>query len=170
MALTPDRLDQYRQDGYAVGGRLFDTDELTRLRREIDALIAALPEGQRPENMPSVHFTTAYFRELFLDDRLVDVAEQILGADLALFTSYVICKSPRDGLAVAWHQDAAFFPIEPMSTFTLWVAVDDSESSNGCLRVPKIEASVVIAQRDAMIALNNLKRLLEAYRRRAGRA
>ena len=63
------------------------------------------------------------------------MAAQIVGPDVALFTSYVISKRPDDGLAVDWHQDAAFFPIEPMDTFTLWLAVDDSDVENGCMRV-----------------------------------
>lgn len=37
---------------------------------------------------------------MFLSDKLVDVAEQILGPDVALFTSYIVSKPPRVGLAV----------------------------------------------------------------------
>ena len=128
-------MQQYREQGYAMGGQLLGARELTRLRREIDALIAALPPGTRPENMPSRHYDNDYLRQLFLSDNLVDVAEQILGPDIALFTSYIISKRPGDGLAVAWHQDAAYFPIEPMETFTLWLAVDDADAENGCMRV-----------------------------------
>jgi phytanoyl-CoA hydroxylase len=135
MPLSPAQLSQYHDEGYAVGDRILDDAELARLRQEIDQLIADLPPNKRPENMPSVHYDHPYFRDLFLSDKLVDVAEQLLGPDIALFTSYIISKRPNDGLAVDWHQDAAFFPIEPMETFTLWLAVDDSNVENGCMRV-----------------------------------
>ncbi len=135
MPLNTSQLLQYRQEGYAVGDPLLDGRELETLRREMDQLIAQLPAGQRPENIRSVHYENEYFRRLFLSDKLVDVAEQILGPDVTLFTSYIISKRPGDGLAVAWHQDAAFFPIEPMETFTLWLAVDDADRDNGCMRV-----------------------------------
>ena len=135
VMLNSEQLDSYRDQGYASCGQLLDEEELVGLRREIEQIIAALPPEQRPENMPSRHYDSDYLCGLFLSDGLVDVAEQILGPDIALFTSYIISKRPADGLAVAWHQDAAYFPIEPMETFTMWVAVDDSDADNGCMRV-----------------------------------
>ena len=135
MPLTAAQLEQYRAEGYAVGSRILEDNTLSRLRDELDSIIENLPQGRRPENMPSLHYENEYLRDLFLDDRLIDVAAQIVGPDVALFTSYVISKRPDDGLAVDWHQDAAFFPIEPMDTFTLWLAVDDSNVENGCMRV-----------------------------------
>ncbi len=133
--LSEKELEQYRQHGFVRGAKILSDRELARLREEIDQLIADLPAGTRPENMPSVHYDSRYFLDLFLSEPLVDIAEQILGPDVALFTSYVISKRPGDGLSVEWHQDAAFFPIDPMETFTLWLAVDDSDRENGCMRV-----------------------------------
>ena len=133
--LSQQALEQYRRQGFVRGGKILSDRELARLREETDRLIAELPAGIRPENMPSVHYRNRYFLDLFLSDPLVDVAEQILGPDVALFTSYVISKRPGDGLEVEWHQDAAFFPIDPMETFTVWLAVDDSDRENGCMRV-----------------------------------
>lgn len=133
--LTDQQLRQYQIEGYAQGPRVLNDAELARLRTEIDQLIADLPPGKRPENMPSAHYANPYLLDLFLSKPLVDVAEQILGPDVALFTSYIISKRPGDGLAVDWHQDAAFFPIEPMATFTLWLAVDDTDRENGCMQV-----------------------------------
>ncbi len=135
MTLTTAQLKRYRADGYAVGGRILDDNALVRLRAELDSIIGNLASDRRPENMPSLHYDNRYLRDLFLSDSLIDVAAQIVGPDVALFTSYVISKRPDDGLAVDWHQDAAFFPIEPMDTFTLWLAVDDSDVENGCMRV-----------------------------------
>lgn len=133
--LTTEQLAQYRAQGYAVGGTLLAGDALAELRRRMDARIAALPAGHRSENMASLHYDDPYFRDLFLGTAFVDIAERILGPDLALFTTYAISKRPGDGLPVAWHQDAAFFPIEPMATFTLWLAVDDSTRANGAMQV-----------------------------------
>jgi len=133
--LTPSQLDHYRAHGHAVGGALLAGPALTELQARMAAKIAALPPGRRSENMPSIHYDDAWFTRLFLSANLVDVAAQILGPDVALFTSYAISKRAEDGLAVAWHQDAAYFPIEPMDTFTLWLAVDDSTRENGCMQV-----------------------------------
>lgn len=133
MALTNEQLQHYREYGYAIGDQLLSGPELAKLREEIDRLIASLPPGQRPENIPSAHYNNPYFRDLFLSDKLVDVAEQILGPDLAIFVTYIISKRPQDGLPVDWHQDSAFFPISPMETFTFWLAADDVDVENGCM-------------------------------------
>ena len=135
MSLTPEQLAHYRERGYALGDHLVKGAELAELQNQVNSLIDILPTGQRPENMPSVHYENPYFRDLFLSAPLVDAAAQILGPDIALFTSYIISKRPHDGLPVEWHQDAAYFPIEPMETFTLWLAVDDSTAFNGCMQI-----------------------------------
>ena len=88
--LTEAQLQQYREQGYARGDRILDDAELARLRSEIDRLISAHPADRRPENMPSLHYENAYLRELFLSEPLIAVAREILGLDVALFTSYVI--------------------------------------------------------------------------------
>lgn len=129
------RMALYRDQGYAIGGPLLAGDALQTLRGRMDARIAALRPGQRSENLASLHYDDGYFLDLFLSDPFLDVAEYILGPDIALFTSYAISKRPNDGLPVAWHQDAAFFPISPMATFTLWLAVDDATPDNGCMQV-----------------------------------
>jgi phytanoyl-CoA hydroxylase len=65
----------------------------------------------------------------------VDIAAEFVGPDVALFATHYICKPPRDGQAVLWHQDGSYWPLEPMEVVTLWLAVTDSTPENGCMRV-----------------------------------
>ena len=69
------------------------------------------------------------------DERLLDIAEQYVGSDIALFASHYISKPPGDGQPVLWHQDGSYCPLDPMEVVTLWLAVDDSLPENGCMRV-----------------------------------
>ena len=135
MKLSAEQLEFYREEGYAGPNRLLDDAGLEKVRAEMDALIDALPADNRPENMPSPHYENRFLRDLLLSDPFVDVAEQIVGPDVALFTVYAISKPPGDGRPVRWHQDADYFPIDPIETFTLWLAIDDSTRENGCMRV-----------------------------------
>lgn len=34
-----------------------------------------------------------------------------------------------------WHQDGAYWKLDPMRALTVWVAVDECATENGCLRV-----------------------------------
>jgi ectoine hydroxylase-related dioxygenase (phytanoyl-CoA dioxygenase family) len=72
---------------------------------------------------------------LVSDERLLDIAEQFVGPDIALFASHYICKPAGSGRPVLWHQDGAHWPLEPMEVVTLWLAINDSTPENGGLRV-----------------------------------
>jgi hypothetical protein len=76
-----------------------------------------------------------FWVRLISDPRLLDIAEVFIGPDIALFASHYIAKPPYDGQAVLWHQDGSFWPLEPMQVVTLWLAFDDVDVENGCMRV-----------------------------------
>src|SRR5438067_268260 len=68
------------------------------------------------------------------DERLLDIAETLVGPNIALFNASYFCKAPRNGSPVLWHQDRWYWPIKS-DVVTLWLAIDDSTPENGCLRV-----------------------------------
>ncbi|MGH9769086.1 MAG: phytanoyl-CoA dioxygenase family protein [Blastocatellia bacterium] len=41
---------------------------------------------------------------------------------------------PRDGKRVSWHQDASYWPLTPSKTVTVWLAIDDADVENACMR------------------------------------
>ncbi|GIT52865.1 MAG: hypothetical protein Ct9H300mP16_00250 [Pseudomonadota bacterium] len=63
------------------------------------------------------------------------MVEQVIGNDFALWNSSLFAKPASDGQATPWHQDGEYWPIRPVATCTVWIAVDDANTSNGCLRV-----------------------------------
>ena len=63
---------------------------------------------------------------------LQQARQALAGPDIALFASHYISEP---GQPVLWHQDGAYWPLEPMNVVTLWLAVDHSVPENGCLRV-----------------------------------
>jgi ectoine hydroxylase-related dioxygenase (phytanoyl-CoA dioxygenase family) len=104
-------------------------------RNHIDWLLEKNP-GKRPEQLHHTLMThDPFWVRLIADDRLLDIAEQFIGSNIALFASHYIAKRPYDGQAVLWHQDGSYWPLEPMEVVTLWLALDDSTPENGCMRV-----------------------------------
>jgi ectoine hydroxylase-related dioxygenase (phytanoyl-CoA dioxygenase family) len=61
--------------------------------------------------------------------------EQLIGPDIILWGCHVFCKPAGDGHETPWHQDGHYWPIRPLATCTVWVALDASTTENGCLRV-----------------------------------
>lgn len=121
-------------DGFTIFRQVVDRDLVAEAGAHVTWLQARHPE-LRPENLGHwlVHDDPFWIR-LISDGRLLDLAQLFLGPDLALFASHYICKPPGSGQPVLWHQDAAYWPLEPMRVVTLWLAVDDSTPENGCVR------------------------------------
>jgi len=127
--------DQYDDDGYSIYRQVIDADLIREASDHVDWLLANNP-GIRPEQLHNNLMTNdPFWVRLVADDRLLDVAQQYVGPDIALFASHYICKPSGDGQPVLWHQDGSYWPLEPMDVVTLWLAVDDSDVDNGCMRV-----------------------------------
>ncbi|MFH1572103.1 MAG: phytanoyl-CoA dioxygenase family protein [Gemmatimonadota bacterium] len=126
---------QYGRDGYAIYRHVLDPDLVAEASRHVDWLLARNP-GVRGEQLHNWLMTDdPFWVRLVSDDRLLDIAQEYLGPNIALFASHYIAKPPGDGQPVLWHQDGAYWPLEPMEVVTLWLAVDDADAANGCMRV-----------------------------------
>lgn len=133
--MMSERLDQFERHGFAIFRQVLDPDLIAEASEHVAWLERQYPD-LRTENLG--HWLVRddpFWVRLVSDSRLLDIAEKFLGPDLALFASHYICKPAFSGQSVLWHQDAAYWPLEPMRVITLWLAVDDSTPENGCLRV-----------------------------------
>ena len=128
-------LESFRRDGYAIFRDVVDTGLVSEASAHVEWLQARHPEV-RPENLDhQLLGKDPFWLRLVSDSRLLDIAELFIGRNIALFASHYICKPPRDGQPVLWHQDGSYWPLEPMEVVSLWLAVDDSTPENGCMRV-----------------------------------
>jgi len=125
----------FEREGYAIFHHVLDADLMAEARQHVDWLLQKNPDT-RPEQLHHFLMTDdPFWVRLISDDRLLDIAEQFIGPHLALFASHYICKRPFDGQAVLWHQDGTYWPLAPMEAVTLWLAIDDADAENGCMRV-----------------------------------
>ncbi len=127
--------ESFTQDGYAIVRGVLDPKLVVEANRHVDWLIERHPELP-PERLGYwLTPTDPFWMRLVSDSRLVDIAAAIVGPDLALFAADYIAKPPGTGQKVAWHQDASYWPLDPMQVVTLWVAYTQSYPQNGCVRV-----------------------------------
>ncbi|MCC6484985.1 MAG: phytanoyl-CoA dioxygenase family protein [Armatimonadetes bacterium] len=127
--------EMYDRDGYAIFRSAISPELVQEARNHVEWLQQQHPE-LRPEQFG--HTLVAddpFWVRLISDPGLLDIAEQFVGPNMALFASHYIAKPPFDGKPVLWHQDGSYWPLEPMEVVTLWLAVDDSTPENGCMRV-----------------------------------
>jgi ectoine hydroxylase-related dioxygenase (phytanoyl-CoA dioxygenase family) len=126
---------EYAEQGFSIIRNVVPQDLLEEACAHVDWLTRKYPD-LRPEHFhhPLIR-NDAFWARLVSDPRLVDIAEFFLGPDLACFTAHYICKPPYDGQPVLWHQDGAYWSLSPMEALTVWLAVDESTTENGCLRM-----------------------------------
>lgn len=74
------------------------------------------------------------FMEIAAHPRILDLIEQLIGPDIILWGSVLFHKRAHQGPLTPWHRDASAYPIEPMATTSVWIAVTESTLVNGCLR------------------------------------
>jgi ectoine hydroxylase-related dioxygenase (phytanoyl-CoA dioxygenase family) len=125
----------FEDEGYTIYRDVIDRDLIEEARRHVEWLAARHPE-LRPENLGTrLVGDDPFWLRLVSDPRLLDIAEEFIGPDIALFASHYISKPAGDGRPVLWHQDGSYWPLEPMEVVSLWLAIDDSTPENGCVRV-----------------------------------
>jgi ectoine hydroxylase-related dioxygenase (phytanoyl-CoA dioxygenase family) len=129
------RGDDLERDGYVVIPNVIDDELVAEARGHVAWLLARHPELRGEELGHELVGDDPFWVRLVGDDRILDVVEPILGPNIALFASAYIAKPPHEGLPVLWHQDAAYWPLEPMDVLTVWLALDDSRPDSGCVRV-----------------------------------
>lgn len=127
--------DQYQHDGYVIARNVLDSGLIQEARTHIEWLLAKHPDLRGEQLGHTLVQNDPFWVRLISDDRLLNVAEQFIGPNIALFASHYIAKQPFNGQAVLWHQDGSYWPLEPMQVVTLWLAIDDSTPENGCMRV-----------------------------------
>ncbi|MGW4887572.1 phytanoyl-CoA dioxygenase family protein [Streptomyces murinus] len=128
-------LNEYEKNGFAILRNVLDQDLVAEAREHVAWLGRRYPHLRPEEYHHPLMRNDAFWVRLVTDKRLVDIAELILGPDLACFTSHYVCKPPRDGRPVLWHQDGAYWKLRPMAALTVWAAIDESTTENGCLRI-----------------------------------
>ena len=150
--LTAAERTAYREEGYVIPAFRLPQDRVEALVAELDRVIAANP-GVRPEKLINIHLEnsaegvkgSSAFLDLAFDPDILDLVEDAIGPDFALWGCHMFCKSPGDGLEVPWHQDGHYWPIRPLATCTVWIALERSDPGNGCLRlVPRSHSGGVL--------------------------
>jgi len=140
--LGDDELAAYRRDGFVVPRYRLPADDLAALRDLTGWIVAENPHlADKPMSCPHVPGSglqglksRAGWLPLSLHPGILDMVEQIVGPDVVLWGSNLFYKRVAEGPATPWHRDGAYWPIRPLATTSVWIAITDSVRENGCLR------------------------------------
>lgn len=145
---TKAQIEAYREDGYLLIKQLFDPDEIGMLKkaavadRELDKRSYGRADGEGGTVRLSIwnHPGDNIYGMFARSERLVDVAEDLLGGEVYHYHSKMILKDAKVGGAWTWHQDYGYWynfgVLQPLLT-SVTIAVDKASRENGCLQVLK---------------------------------
>lgn len=133
--LTPSQIERFNRDGYLKPFRIFDHAEADDLRGYFDRLLAkVLAEGGNSYSISTAHAKFGRVYDVLTHPRIVALVSDLLGDNVIAWGSHFFCKMPRDGKTVSWHQDASYWPLTPARAVTVWLAIDDADPDNACMK------------------------------------
>lgn len=151
--LNEAQVEEFRLNGFLLGGKILDTDEVGVLQEELARVIkdqdALVPQPvrivnlSRDEMLPVWQIVNIWqasepFRRLVHDPKIVEEIAQLTGVEeLRVWHDQIQYKPAEVGGVNSWHQDSPYWPIlsPKTSQVTAWVALDDVTESNGCMRM-----------------------------------
>lgn len=133
--LTLEQIASFNRDGYLMPFRIFSEAEITDIRMYFDRLLAKyLAEGKDSYSISSAHLRHGRVWDILTNPRIVAIVSDLLGPSVVAWGSHFFCKMPGDGKTVSWHQDASYWPLTPSKAVTVWLAIDDADRGNACMK------------------------------------
>jgi ectoine hydroxylase-related dioxygenase (phytanoyl-CoA dioxygenase family) len=125
---------RYDEDGYHLIRGLIDPATAQVLIREQERF--AHPNTGLSVALQLVH-RSAVIRNFATSGPQIALAVDLLGPDVCFTHQQFITKAAGAGDAsdVPWHQDSGYGRLKPPSDLTVWIALCDTDESNGCLWV-----------------------------------
>ena len=150
LSITNKEVEHYNSEGYVVSNEYLSKELIDFITNTYNSFISSNPnltleEMASPHILGGVRMThkinenlSNSFLEIGKNDEIVSQVKKILGPDIILWGMHVMHKPAKTGKKIPWHQDGVYWPINPKATCSVWIAITDVDTSNGCMQfVPK---------------------------------
>jgi len=138
----------FTANGFVVLRAFLGPQEVSELRAELDRymcdVLPRLPQNSvfyevkgQPNTLKQVPLLgkhSAYFGELLNGGRFRSLAETLLGGTVVPNQVQWLNKCARVGTLTPPHQDGFYYMLEPAEALAIWLALDDADEANGCMR------------------------------------
>lgn len=137
----------YERDGFVVVRQFLSGESLVRLQAELERyireVVPGLPDGDafyedraRPETLKQLNRLQgdASLAEYLRHPSWNELARSLLGEACQAEGMEWFNKPPGTNHATPPHQDNFYFCLAPPQVLTMWLALDEVDEENGCLR------------------------------------
>lgn len=138
--LTPEEIAHYQEKGFVIPDGRLPPELLQRLQNGLDRVLRTYTDVAQ-EDLANPHMIPPTegpqlnpFMEVARHPLILDRVSQLIGPDIVLWITRILCKPAVSGREVPWHQDGEYWPMRPLATCSVWVAIDPVSAVNGCMR------------------------------------
>lgn len=138
----------YERDGYVVVREFLDPSEIAlvneALKRVINEKINTMASGHvvyedksdkdTLKLLQDLHQYDDFFSKLLFKSKFEKIAEALLQDAAIGKTVEYFNKPPRIGKPTPVHQDGYYFMLQPPEAVTMWLALEEVDEENGCVR------------------------------------
>ena len=137
----------YERDGFFIVRQLLSSSDFAELNRElaryIREVVPSLPDKYafyddktRPETLKQLQHMDVdpFFREYKGHPTWSALARALVGEEVESLDPEWFDKPPGTSKHTPPHQDNYYFCLKPPHVITLWMALDEVDDGNGCLR------------------------------------
>ena len=133
--LTQAQLDHFNQCGYVSPIRVMSEHQAAVIRERLEAYESESGGPLKGALRHKTHLLFAGLNELVRQEKIVDAIEDLYGANILCWTTNFFIKEACDPAYVSWHQDSTYWGLSRPDVVTAWVALSESNASNGAMQV-----------------------------------
>lgn len=133
--LSDAQVAQFRTEGYVYPFRAVDAATALDYRKRIEAYEEKAGFDANRTLKIKGYLAFPWLVELAKNPAILAAVEDIIGPNIMLFGASIFAKNGRDPRYVSWHQDSAYFGLDPHEEITAWVGFTESTIEKGCLKV-----------------------------------
>ncbi len=163
--LSAEKQQFYAENGYLYPIRVFSDTETAEFRRQFDDytdqnkdLLGKMIPRERRAVYGLTHLMLPWVYQMASHPRVLDAVEGAIGPNILVWGSDWFVKFAHDPAFISWHQDGAYWGLNPPKVTTAWIALSPSTLENGCMQVMPATQKMQLPQRETYALDNALSR------------
>lgn len=133
--LTQAQIRSYREDGWASPVDVLSPADVTRIRAGLEAWERHSGKPLAYPEKSAAYLLFDWADALAFHPAILDAVEDLIGPDILAYHSTIFIKEAHTPAFVHWHQDGAYFFLDPAEQVTAWIALSEASLKAGCMRV-----------------------------------
>ena len=129
---------QFEKLGYVIFDHfLTDTaiqELLGHATRIVGETADCIPDADRQMWLNPHQLGEQWFWDFVNEPKLLDMIERQIGPNILFWSGGGVSKPPHTGMEIKWHQDAPYWNVSGNHAGGVWIALDDVDEENGCIR------------------------------------